>query len=104
MGLWREIRRRSRSAITPVLCAGAIGYFGYYAIHGERGLNAYTRLSAAIEHTKSILTKTIAERRQLEHRVGLLKPDGLDLDMLEEQSRLVLGLARRDEVVVFTDR
>lgn len=104
MGLFYEIRRRSRAAAVPVLCASAIAYFGYHLAEGERGLRAYGRLVVEIEEARADLTAVSQERRRLEHRVSLLKPDALDLDMLEEQAQRQLGLAHRDDVVVFPKR
>lgn len=96
-----EIRRRALPAIIPVLCTGAIGYFGYHAMEGERGLNAYTRLNQAIAESKAILADTTAERRRMEQKVALLRTEGLDADMLDELARGSLGLMRPDEVVIY---
>jgi cell division protein FtsB len=100
MGVLFEVRRRARAAITPVICAGVIGYFGYYAIEGERGVHAYSRLLAEISETRAVLAEVTAERQRLERRAQLLRADGLDLDMLAEQARAVLGLVRPDELVI----
>jgi cell division protein FtsB len=101
MSLMRELRRRLAAAIIPVFGACAIGYFGYHAMEGERGLQAYYRTQAAIAEAKSVLAETTAERRRLERRVALLRPDGLDVDMLDEQARGSLGLARADEIIIY---
>ena len=44
---------------------------------------------------------TTHEREKLEKRVDLLRPENLDLDMLEERARSVLGLAHPDELVIY---
>ncbi len=38
-----------------------------------------------------------AERLTIEHKANLLKPDSLDLDLLEEQAKTILGYARSTE-------
>ena len=101
MSLVYELRRRARAALTPVLCACAIAYFGYYLVEGDRGLYAYVRLSGELVKAENTLSETSAERRRLEHRVSLMRPNGLDTDMLDEQARLVLGRVRSDEMVIF---
>ena len=101
MSLMYEIRRRARAAIVPVFCCCSIIYFGYHAIEGDRGLYAYTRINAEIDRTKVLLAGVTTERRTLERRVNLLRADGLDTDMLEEQSRAALGLSRADELVIY---
>ena len=40
------------------------------------------------------------QKTQLEHRVGLLRPNSLDPDLLEERARVVLNYARDDEMLV----
>ena len=101
MSLLYELRRRARAAITPVVCACAIAYFGYYLVEGDRGLYAYVRLSGELVKAQETLAQTSAERRRLEHRVALMRPNGLDTDMLDEQARLMLGQVRADEMVIF---
>ncbi len=96
-----EVRRAARAAVVPVLCAAALGYFGYYAVVGERGLVARSRLEREIARVERELARTQAERLRLERRVALLGPAALDLDMLDERARIVLGFARPDELVIF---
>jgi cell division protein FtsB len=104
MGLWTEFRRRSVPALTPAICACAIAYFGYHALEGERGLQTYRRLNAAIAESRATLAETTAERRRLEQRVALLRADGLDLDMIDELARGTLGLVRPDELVILKSK
>ncbi len=99
MSIAYELRRRGRDVIAPMVCALAIGYFGYHAVQGDRGLVAWLRLSHEITLVKADLAAARAERETLEHRVALLRPDNLDRDMLDERARVVLGLAHPDEVV-----
>lgn len=100
MSAVREIRRHSLAAVIPVICFAAIGYFAYHAMEGEHGINAYTRLTLQIQDTKAALVEVTSERRTLERRVGLLRADGLDADMLEEQGKKVLGLLRPGDRVI----
>ena len=99
MSLVYEIRRRARHAALPLFCALAIGYFGYHAVQGDRGVVAWLKLSHEIAKTTAELEAAQAERQAIERRASLLKPDALDRDMLDERARRVLGLARADEVV-----
>jgi cell division protein FtsB len=100
MSALHEIRRHSLAAIVPVICFAAITYFCYHAIEGKYGINAYTRLTLQIQDTKAALGEVTAERKTLERRVGLLRSDRLDADMLEEQSRRVLGMQKDRELVI----
>ena len=100
MGLTRELTRRSRPAIAPFLFAVAVAYFAFHFVQGDRGLIAYLRVNQQIEDTQVQLAVLGEERARLEHRVSLLRPDQLDGDMLDERTRVVLGVAHRDEVII----
>lgn len=100
MTMWTEIKSRGRDVVGPVLGFCVAGYFVYHSIEGERGLAAYARLSNEVAQAKLQLEEAGAERRALEQRVNLLRADNLDADMLEERARLMLNLARPDEIVI----
>lgn len=101
MSLIGEFRARARHVVGPVLGVLAIGYFGFHAIHGDRGLIAWNHLKLQVEAAQGILDDTSVERRVLENRVRLLNPRSLDPDMLDERARLMLNIGRDDEIVIF---
>lgn len=74
-------------------------YFCYHAVSGERGLMALIQYSKRVEKLHAEADTMRAKRLQLEHRVSLLKPESLDLDMLDEQARKLLGYAGKSETV-----
>ena len=104
MSFARELRRRARHVIGPLLGIMVASYFGYHAVEGDRGLIAWHRITAEIADAEARLDEISKERQTLEHRVSLLRPDNLDPDMLEERARAILNLSRPDEVVVLTNR
>ena len=71
-------------------------------MQGDRGLAAWRQLSQHIDHASGELLRVRSARMELEHRVSLLRLDGLDRDMLDERSRIVLGLAHPDELIFLT--
>jgi len=95
-----ESRRRARSVAPPLLGVAAMVYFAYHAVHGDRGLTTWLSLQHGIEQARAELAEVSEERRYLEHRVSLLRPDHLHPDMLDEQARRMLNLIGRDEVLV----
>ncbi|WP_241503796.1 FtsB family cell division protein [Ferruginivarius sediminum] len=97
----REIRRRARQVAPQVIAVCLVGYFVFHAVQGERGLLAYLRLQQDLAQAKAVQSELAAQRKEMEHRVSLLRPDSLDPDMLEEQARHVLNFARPNEVVIF---
>jgi cell division protein FtsB len=101
MKLLHESRQLARHVVLPVFGVCAFGYFAYHAIHGDRGLFAYMRLTQQIEQAHAKLGETRDARRGLEAQVALLRPAALDRDMLDERARDMLNLVRSDEVVIF---
>lgn len=100
MSVVREVKKRVKAALAPAMCLAAISYFGYHLLEGDRGLRAYGRLSAELKDTQEVVDALVAERQKLERRVALLRAQTLDTDMLEEQARGVLGMVRKDDLVV----
>jgi cell division protein FtsB len=100
MAIWDEVKRRAKDVIGPVLGFCVVGYFAYHSVEGDRGLVAYLRLNEQIVLAKAQLAEVAAERKALEQRVSLLRPNRLDPDMLDERARLLLNLARPDEIVI----
>jgi cell division protein FtsB len=101
MAVLHEFRRRSRQIVVPVLGACVIGYFAYHTVQGDRGLLSFMRISAEVARAETTLDDVRGKRESLAHKVRLLHPDSLDLDMLEERSRDILNRVRDDEVVIF---
>ena len=100
----QELRRRLRHVVGPLIGFGAVAYFSYHTVEGDRGVLAYVRLHNEILEAEMQLAKVASDREEMEHRVLLLRPDHLDPDMLEERARIMLNMGRDGEVVVFDRR
>jgi cell division protein FtsB len=100
MAVWDELKRRARDVVGPVLGFCTVGYFVYHSVEGDRGLFALLRLSEQIQEARAQLDELSVERKALERRVSNLRSDHLDPDMLDERARLILNLARPDEIVI----
>ena len=87
--------------IIPALSVACFTYFGFHSWHGAYGLNS----AEALETRRVELTQRLArleDRRQhLERKVMLLSDGAVEADMLDERARLLLNVAREDEVVYF---
>lgn len=103
MGILHELRKHARQITLPILGACVVGYFTYHAVQGDRGIIAWLVLNQQIREAKTVQAELAGERAMLEHRATLLRPDGLDLDMLEERARLMLNLAHLDELIIPRD-
>lgn len=92
-----------KRAAMPALVLSAAYYLGYNLVQGERGLLAWTDINQELETNQAELNRLQQERKNLDKKVTLLRPDNLDPDMLDERSRAVLGLADENEIVIFLE-
>jgi cell division protein FtsB len=104
MAIGHILRRRARFVLVPVLGALLVAYFGYHAIEGDRGLLAYLKLTQELKKAEISQDLIAADRQIIERRVALLRPNGVDPDMLDERARLMLDLGRRDELTIMLQR
>lgn len=75
-------------------------YFVFASVQGDFGLFRRLQLQAeadALEVEKAALEKEVAV---LANKTRRLSDEYLDLDLLDEQARDVLGLVRADEIVI----
>jgi cell division protein FtsB len=96
----QEFSRKARQVLGPLMGAAVMVYFGYHAVQGDRGLMAWWNLRFEIEHANIALVAVSAEKKIIEHRVALLRPESLDPDMLEERARIMLGTAAPNDLIV----
>jgi cell division protein FtsB len=86
--------------LATFLSFGLFVYFFYHLVHGDHGYFAWKGVEEKLIVAQVDYDKSRAERDSLEKRVRMLRPDSLDLDMLDERTRAVLGFMNPDEVVV----
>ena len=75
-------------------------YFSFYAVKGERGLIRYVNLSKEVEKARILSDKYAAEKATWDNKVKRLSSESLDLDLLDEQARLVLNMVGQKELVI----
>lgn len=100
MSVVLEIQRRGRQVLGSLLGALLFAYFLFHAIEGDRGLLAWLQDRQQLAQAVAERDSVAAERTRLEARVGLLRSEHLDADMLDERARLIDGLGRPDEIVI----
>lgn len=89
--------------IKPLMWMFMAFYLGYHALHGERGLYALVREQRELATLEAELKTTTAAREKMELHVSHLRDDSLDRDLLDEQMRRMLGVMRKDEIVMLVD-
>ena len=82
------------------MAAAVIGYFGFHAFTGNRGLNAKHDIDQQMAELTAELGRLKAEREQWARRVALLRSDRIDPDMLDERARVLLNYAHPNDVTM----
>ena len=95
-----EIRRRASKVAGPALGALVVAYFVYGTVQGDRGLFAYISMSQEVVRANTALDELRRTRHGLEQRVARLRPESLDLDLLEERARVVLDYVNPDDFIL----
>ena len=75
-------------------------YFVFAAVQGDYGLFQRIQIEAEADALDQDLNALHAEVLAMENKTRRLSDEYLDLDLLDEQARNVLGLIRPDEVIV----
>ena len=100
MSFGRELKRRCRAAIAPVVFMALTGYFAWSAVHGDHGLQSAEYRQGQLRDAKADQASAQAELEVWERRVGGLRTNHLDPDALDQQARATLNLANPADVVV----
>ena len=77
-------------------------YFSYVAIFGNNGLKSYIDLEFEIIELNNKFNSLQKVMHELEIKTSKLS-NNLDLDLLDQQSRSVLGLIRNDEIMIIEE-
>jgi cell division protein FtsB len=101
-----ELKRKRKSGRVGLMLffVCLTSYFCYHALSGDRGLLAMIKLNKQVDKLEAELDIVRAERLHIEHKVTLMRPDSLDIDLVDEQARRSLGYATKDEAVFFRDK
>ena len=89
-----------RRLLIPALVAAYLGYFGFHALHGSYGILARAEFEAQASLLEEELAKLLGESRERERLAALLRPRGLDPDMIDEWARRSLNVIAPNEVVI----
>ena len=75
-------------------------YFTFAAVQGDFGLFRRAEIVAESQDLRVKLASVRADVMRMENLTHRLSDDYLDLDLLDEQVRKVLGMLRTDEIVI----
>jgi cell division protein FtsB len=100
------VRTRIRAILLPIafyIVSGcASGFFVWQASIGDRGLNAKAEFETQMAQMTRQLSALQADKRAWERRVGLMRSDSVDADLLDEEARAMLDRVGKNDLVIFT--
>lgn len=96
-----QTTRPSLGAMLYFLMALTLGcYFTFAAVQGDYGVFRQVEISAEAEQLTLERDRLAAELAEMQNKTKRLSDTYLDVDLLDEQARDVLGYVRADEVVI----
>jgi cell division protein FtsB len=76
------------------------GYFTFAAVQGDYGVLRRVQINAEADALRVERDRLAQELTQLTNLTRRLSDDFLDIDLLDQQARDVLGYMRADEIVI----
>ncbi len=96
--------RRNRPAVGSIAFLSVmilLGlYFTFAAVQGDYGVFRRAEVNAEADQLRVELAALSAEVARMENLTHRLSDAYLDLDLLDQQARDVLGMIRSDEIVI----
>lgn len=75
-------------------------YFTFASVQGDFGLFRRVQIEAEADMLQAEKDRLMSEVRELENKTLRMSDDYLDLDLLDQQARDILGLIRSDEIAL----
>lgn len=95
-----SIKNGFTGILASVGIIASVAFFTYAALQGEYGMFRLFQVQAQESRLLTELEVLNETHSRLQNRTRRLSNDYLDLDLLDEQARKVLGLARGNEIVI----
>jgi cell division protein FtsB len=77
-----------------------LAYFGYHAVHGQRGLLAWLDVSRELQRSRTELALLQTETGDLQAKVDALQPDRSDPDLVESELRRLGYIGQGEKVIL----
>ncbi|MBI1301179.1 MAG: hypothetical protein GC137_05905 [Alphaproteobacteria bacterium] len=77
-------------------------YFSYHTLSGSRSYSRLLELEQSLDLKAVHLDKLTIQRSHLEEKVSMMRTATLSSDMLDEQTRFMLGYNSDNEYVIIT--
>jgi len=94
---------RKFDLVVLLACLTLLGYFGWHAFYGPRGFDRMEVLNAKAAELDLAYAEIVKAREKLDQRVGLMRPEATDPDMVDELARSTLEFAHKEDLVILSD-
>jgi cell division protein FtsB len=97
----RSEARRSLGGLVYLALAFALGiYFTFAAVQGDYGMFSRVAINAEATTLTAERDRLESELAEMQNLTRRLSDDYLDMDLLDQQARDVLGYMRADEIAI----
>ena len=103
MGLLQDIKYRLRKSGVLIFFIMLTVYFCFNGFYGDRGYRKYMYLKNEVATARVMADQYRKQKEMLNDEVKLLSPGSLDLDMLDERARDVLGMVGSGELILLDE-
>ncbi|MFW5679561.1 MAG: FtsB family cell division protein [Pseudomonadota bacterium] len=97
------LKRWRRRLVVALPVALLVVYFAYHAVYGRLGVLAWRTLQAEVQEVEAELRAVEAHNRRLAAAIEGLRPETLDLDVVETALR-GYGYVRPEERIILLER
>ncbi|WP_417259009.1 FtsB family cell division protein [Celeribacter sp.] len=97
------VTKRRPSIAVLIYTAGVVtlgGYFTFASVQGEYGLFRRIQIEAELSELQEVSGELELQLTDMRNKSMRLSDGYLDLDLLDQQARDVLGYLRADEIVI----
>ena len=95
------VRQGIKSLLINVIWLSIAAYFVYHIVIGARGIISWTILSREAQQLENELKSIKISNSFLDNKVKGLRSESLDLDLLEEKKKKILGFSYPQDTIVF---
>lgn len=78
-------------------------YLVYHIFNGNYGILSYKDAGEVLIERKNLLNNKEQHISRQKNKIDRLSSDNIDLDLLDEKLRENVGMAKENEIVLFTD-
>jgi cell division protein FtsB len=96
----QRLSRHRLELVVGIASLMLLGYFAWQGFSGSRSIHFRDRLALQYAQVSADLATVANRRKLLEERVQQMRPESVDVDLVDEFARRDLSLAHGNEFVI----